>query len=85
MQLVISTHLSQSTGIGVLVGQHGISLAISSAADMSSAIAAIDESEAVPAMTGRGNGPSTSPAIMMIASSADNATPHGIPSHGVTP
>ena len=69
MQLVISTHLSQSTGIGALVGQHGISLAISSAADMSSATAAIDESEAVPAMTGRGNGPSTSPAIMKIASS----------------
>jgi hypothetical protein len=69
MQLVISTHLSQSTGIGALVGQHGISLAISSAADMSSATAAIDESEAVPAMTGRDNGPSTSPAIMKIASS----------------
>jgi hypothetical protein len=69
MQLVISTHLSQSTGIGALVGQHGMSLAMSSAAGMSSAIAAIDESEAVPAMTGRGNGPSTSPAIVRIASS----------------
>ncbi len=49
-----------------------MSLAISSAvAEMgiSFAIADIDASEAVPAMTGRKNGASTSPAIMKIASS----------------
>jgi hypothetical protein len=72
MQLVISTHLSQSIDIGALVGQHGMSLANSSAvADIgiSSPIADIDTSEVVPAMTGRDNGASTSPAIMTIASS----------------
>jgi len=56
----------------VFEGQHGMSLAISSAvAEMgiSFAIADIDASEAVPAMTGRKNGASTSPAIMKIASS----------------
>ena len=68
----MNTHFSQSIGAGAFEGQHGMSLAISSAVadiDTSSATAAIDESEAVPAMTGRDNGPSTSPTIMKIASS----------------
>jgi len=68
----MKTHLSQSIGTGALVGQHGMSLAISSAVaemDISSAIADIAASEAVPAMTGRDNGASTSPAIMKTASS----------------
>ena len=68
----MKTHLSQSIGAGALVGQHGMSLAISSAmadVDMSPAIADIDASEAVPAMTGRDSGANTSPAIMKIASS----------------
>jgi hypothetical protein len=72
MQPIISTHLSQSTGIGALVGQHGISFAVSSAVadiDTSSAITDIDASEVMPAMMGRDNGANTSPAIMKIASS----------------
>jgi hypothetical protein len=71
-QAAMKTHLSQSIGAGALVGQHGMSLAISSAIadmDMSPAIADIDASEAVPAMTGRDSGANTSPAIMKIASS----------------
>jgi hypothetical protein len=71
-QAVMSTHLSQSTGVGALVGQHGMPPVISSAVadtDISSAIADIDASETAPAMTGRENGASTSPAIMKIASS----------------
>jgi hypothetical protein len=67
-QAAMKTHLSQSIGAGALVGQHGMSLAIWSA-DISSAIAAIDASDAVPAMTGRDSGANTSPAIMKIASS----------------
>jgi hypothetical protein len=72
MQAAMNTHLSQSIGIGALVGQHGMSFAISSGiadVDMSSAIADIDASGVVPAMTGRDNGANTSPAIMKIASS----------------
>ena len=70
MQPAMNTHLSQSIGTGALAGQHGISLAISSAAaDMSSAIDGIDASEAVPAMTSGDSGANTSPAIMNIASS----------------
>jgi hypothetical protein len=68
----MNTHLSQSIGAGAFEGQHGMSLAISSAIadmDMSPAIAAIDASDAVPAMTGRDSGANTSPAIMKIASS----------------
>jgi hypothetical protein len=68
----MNTHLSQSTGVGAFDGQQGISFAVSSAIadmDMSSAIAGTDASEDVPAMTGRENGASTSPAIMTIASS----------------
>ena len=67
----MKTHLSQPAGIGALVGQHGISSAIPSAAtDMaaSSVIADIDASEGAPAMTGRAIGANTSPAIMKIAS-----------------
>jgi hypothetical protein len=73
MQAAVNTHLSQSIGVGAFDGQHGASLAISSAdmdiMDISCAIAGIDASEVVPAMTGRDNGDSTSPAIMKIASS----------------
>ena len=68
----MNTHLSQSIGAGAFEGQHGMSLAISSAVadtDISSAIADVAISEAVPAMTGRDNGASTSPAIMKTASS----------------
>ena len=71
-QAVMSTHLSQSTGVGALLGQHGMPPAVFSAVadtDISSAIADIDASETAPAMTGRENGARTSPAIMKIASS----------------
>jgi hypothetical protein len=67
-QAAMKTHLSQSIGAGALVGQHGMSLAISDM-DMSPAIADIDASEAVPAVTARDSGANTSPAIMKIASS----------------
>jgi hypothetical protein len=69
MQADMTAHLSQSTGAGALLGQHGIAPAISSAVadiDISSAIAA---SEGTPAMTGRVSGANTSPAIIRIASS----------------
>ena len=72
VQAAMKTHLSQSIGTGALVGQHGMSLAISSAVadmDISSAIADIDASEVMPATRGRENGANTSPAIMKIASS----------------
>jgi hypothetical protein len=81
VQPAMNTHLSQPMGIGAFDGQQGMSFAISSiiagadissviaGADISSAIAGIDASEIVPAMAGRENGASTSPAIMKIASS----------------
>ncbi|MEA2831449.1 MAG: hypothetical protein QOF22_2197 [Bradyrhizobium sp.] len=65
----MNTHLSQSIGAGALDGQQGMSFAISPAVadmDVSSAIGA---AEVVPAMTGRDNGATTSPAIIRIASS----------------
>ena len=68
----MKTHFSQPGGAGALLGQHGMSFAISSAIadmDMSSAIAGIDSSEAIPAMVGRANGANSNPAIMKIASS----------------
>ncbi len=67
MQAAVNTHLSQSTGAGAFVGQHGMSPAISSdmAAIELSAIADIDAS----AITGRASGASSSPAITEIASS----------------
>ena len=68
----MNTHLSQSIGVGAFEGQHGMSLAISSAVadiDTSSAITDIDASEAVPAMTGRDSGANAKPAIIRIASS----------------
>ena len=67
MQAAVNTHLSQSTGAGAFVGQHGMSPAISSdmAAIELSAIADID----VSAITGRASGASSSPAITEIASS----------------
>ena len=72
VQAVMKTHLSQLIGVGAFDGQHGVSIAISSAVadmDISSAIAGIDACEAVPAMTGEASGANTSPAIMTIASS----------------
>jgi hypothetical protein len=72
MQPAMKTHLSQSTGAGAFDGQHGMSLAIVSAAadaDGSSAIADIATSADVPAMTGRDNGAKAIPAIIRIASS----------------
>jgi hypothetical protein len=72
MQAGINTHLLQSIGAGAFDGQHGMSLAISSviaAMAISSAIAGIEASEVVPAMTGRERGASINPAIMKIASS----------------
>jgi hypothetical protein len=65
-------HLSQPTGNGAFDGQHGMSLAISSAmadGDISSAIACIDASEDISAMTGRETGANARPAITRIASS----------------
>ena len=68
MQAAMNTHLSQSTGAGAFVGQHGMSPAISSGmADIESS--AIDASAIVPAITGRATGASSSPAITEIASS----------------
>ena len=72
MQAAMSTHLSQSTGAGVLAGQHGMSLAISPATadmDTSSDIVDIDPSDVMPANTGRDSGANISPAIMKTASS----------------
>ena len=71
MQAVMNTHLSQPTGAGALDGQHGMSFAISSVmtdADMSSAIACIEASEDISAMTGRETGANARPAIIRIAS-----------------
>lgn len=70
-QVAVKTHLSQPIRIGAFEGQHGMSFVISSTVadiDMSSAIPAIDASEDGPAMTGRDNGANTSPAIMKVAS-----------------
>jgi hypothetical protein len=69
MQVAMNMHLSQSIGAGAFEGQHGMSLAISSAVadmDMSSAIAGIDASAAVPARTGRDSGANVNPAIIRI-------------------
>jgi hypothetical protein len=68
----MKTHLSQSSGAGAFDGQHGISLAISSVVadgDISSAIACIDMSEDIPAITGWESGANARPAITRIASS----------------
>jgi hypothetical protein len=65
----MNTHLSQSIGAGAFEGQHGMSLAISSAVADTDISSTIDTSEVVPAMTGRDNGANTRPAIMKIASS----------------
>src|SRR5882672_11399517 len=65
-------HLSQPIGAGAFGGQHGISPAISSViseADILSAIACIDMSEDVSAMTGWETGAKARPAITRIASS----------------
>ena len=71
MQAAIKTHMSQPAGTGAFDGQHGMSLAISSvaAADISSAIACIETSEGVAAMTGPAIGANARPAITKTASS----------------
>jgi hypothetical protein len=62
--------LSQSTGTGAFDGQHGISLAISSAMpDAAMSVAACTESELVAAITGRDTGATARPAIIKTASS----------------
>jgi hypothetical protein len=64
-------HLSQSVGAGALEGQHGMSLAITSAmadGDMSS-WACIGRSEEPAAMTGWDTGAIARPAIVKTASS----------------
>jgi hypothetical protein len=71
IQAAMNRHLSQSIGAGAFDGQHGMSLAISSAIadiDMSFAIPDIAASGIAPAMTGEDSGANTSPAIMTIAS-----------------
>ena len=68
----MKTHLSQSTGDGAFVGQHGMSSAISSAiadADISCAIAECSTSADAAAMTGRDSGAMVNPAIIRIATS----------------
>ena len=74
MQAAMYTHLSQSIGAGAFDGQHGMSLAISSAmsfamaaGDISSAIACIEAWEGISAMTGRETGANARPAIISIA------------------
>ena len=72
VQAVMNTHLSQPTGAGAFGGEHGMSSAISSVvADdaISSAIACIEASEDVIAITGRETGAKARPAITTIASS----------------
>jgi hypothetical protein len=72
MQSAINTHLSQSIGAGALVGQHGMSLAISTVGadgDISSDVACIEAWEATPAITGRETGAKARPAIVNAASS----------------
>ena len=69
-QAAMYTHLSQLIGAGALDGQHGMSLAISSAVadiDISFAIPDIAASGIAPAMTGEDSGANTSPAMMTIA------------------
>jgi hypothetical protein len=75
MQAAIKTHWSQPIGAAAFDGQHGMSLLIppamdisSAVADVSSAIADIDTPEGVPATAWRDSGASTSPAITEIAS-----------------
>jgi hypothetical protein len=72
MQAAMKTHLSQPMGAAAFDGQQGISLAISSEganADIPSAMAVIDTSDDISAITGRDNGANASPAIMRIESS----------------
>jgi hypothetical protein len=72
VQAVMHTHLSQPSGTGAFGGQHGMSLAISSSVaddDISSAIACIETSEDIAAITGRETGTDATPAITRIASS----------------
>lgn len=69
-QAAINKHLSQPTGAGALGGQQGMSFAISSViADDSSAMACIEASEDIAAMTGRESGANARPAITRTASS----------------
>ncbi|THD46766.1 MAG: hypothetical protein E8A46_25865 [Bradyrhizobium sp.] len=71
-QAAINKHLSQPTGAGASGGQQGMSFAISSVVaddDSSSAMACIEASEDVAAMTGRETGANAKPAITRTASS----------------
>ena len=71
-QAAMYTHLSQPIGAGAFDGQHGMSLAISSVVadgDISSAIACVETSGDVSAMTGWETGANARPAISRIASS----------------
>src|SRR6267378_5931382 len=71
-QAAMYTHLSQPIGAGAFDGQHGMSLAISSVVadgDISSAIACVETSGDVSAMTGWETGAKARPAITRIASS----------------
>ena len=72
VQAAINKHLSQPTGAGAWGGQQGMSFAISSAVaddDSSSAMACIEASEDIAAITGRESGANARPAIMRTASS----------------
>lgn len=72
MQAGMNTHLPQSTGVGALDGQHGISLAILSVmtdGGISSAIASAEARKAGSAMTGRETGANARPAIIKTAKS----------------
>ena len=72
VQAAINRHLSQPTGAGALGGQQGMSFAISSVVaddDGSSAMACIEASGDVAAMTGRESGANARPAITRTASS----------------
>jgi hypothetical protein len=68
MQVAMKRHLPQSPATGAFAGQHGMSLAISSAvADMDISLT-IAASGIVPAITGEDSGANTIPATMTIAS-----------------
>jgi hypothetical protein len=75
LQAAMNRHLSQPIGDGALVGQHGISSAISSgiaamsARDISSGIGCIEASGEGSAITGRETGAVARPAIIKTASS----------------
>lgn len=70
MQAAMKTHLSQPISPRAFDGQHAISFAISSIVmELSSAVADIETSKTVAAMTGRESGAKARPTITRIASS----------------